>query len=78
MNDAKEAKNSIMSSKIITFSGDSKSGKTTLALIIGQYLSNQNKKVLLVDGDFEKQDLSFIIKTNLEKQIKKENKNKKF
>ena len=50
-----------MSTKIITFSGNHKSGKTTLALIISQQLSQKNYKVLLVDGDMEKQDLSFIL-----------------
>ena len=53
-----------MSTKIITFSGNNKSGKSTLSLIISQYLSTKNKKVLLIDGDLEKQDLSFILKKN--------------
>ena len=57
-------KNSNMSTKIITFSGNNKSGKSTLSLIISQYLSTKNKKVLLIDGDLEKQDLSFILKKN--------------
>ena len=51
-----------MSTKMITFSGNYKSGKTTLALIISQYLTDKNYKVLLIDGDLEKQDLSFILK----------------
>ncbi len=53
-----------MSTKIITFSGNYKSGKTTLSLIISQYLSEKNCKVLLIDGDFEKNDLSIILKKN--------------
>ena len=57
-------KNSNMSTKIITFSGNNKSGKSTLSLIISQYLSTKNKKVLLIDRDLEKQDLSFILKKN--------------
>ncbi|MCI8470683.1 MAG: ParA family protein [Clostridia bacterium] len=65
-----KAKN--MSTKIISFSGNHKSGKSTLALIISQYLSQRNYKVLLVDGDIEEQDLSVILKKN-----KKEKKNKK-
>lgn len=48
-------------SKIITFSGNYKSGKTTLSLITAQYLAEQNYKVLLIDGDIEKQDLSIIL-----------------
>ena len=63
--------------KIITFSGNAKSGKTTLTLIIGQYLSNLNYKILLVDGDFEKHDLNSILKKDLKiinKKIKIESK----
>lgn len=56
-----------MSTKIITFSGNSKSGKTTLSLIMSQYLSEKNYKVLLIDGDFEKNDLSVILKKNRKK-----------
>lgn len=74
--------NIIMFPKIITFSGNSKSGKTTLALIASYYLAQENKKVLLVDADFEKQDLSFLLKkekrrkqkTNKEKIFLKNNK----
>ena len=70
-----------MSTKIITFSGNYKSGKTTLSLIISQYLSEKNCKVLLIDGDFEKNDLSLILKRNKKKKNyfeknKKINKNK--
>lgn len=61
-----------MSTKIVSFSGNHKSGKSTFALIIGQYLSEKNYKVLLVDIDIEKQDLSIILKKNY-----KEKKNKK-
>ena len=50
-----------MLTKIITFSGNDKSGKSTLALIMSQYLSEQNYKVLLIDGDLEKQDLVTIL-----------------
>lgn len=57
-----------MSTKIITFSGNDKSGKTTLSLIISQYLSEKNDKVLLIDGDFEKNDLSIILKKNKRKK----------
>lgn len=50
-----------MSTKIITFSGNNKSGKSTLSLIISQYLAEKNYKVLLIDGDLEKQDLVTIL-----------------
>ena len=62
-----------MLNKIITFSGNAKSGKTTLALIISQYLSNKNYRVLLVDGDFEKHDLSIILKRELKIQNERKN-----
>ena len=43
-----------MSTQIITFSGNYKSGKSTLALIISQYLAEEKYKILLIDGDLEK------------------------
>lgn len=78
LNKIKKVNNSRnMSTKIITFSGNSKSGKTTLSLIISQYLSEKNYKVLLIDGDFEKNDLSLILKRNKRKKnYLKKNKNK--
>lgn len=60
-------------SNIISFSGDYKTGKSTLALIISQYLSAKNYKVILIDGDLEKQDLEKVLKN----EIKKGYKNKK-
>lgn len=65
-----------MSTKIITFSGNYKSGKSTLSLIISQYLSEKNYKVLLVDADLEKKDLSLVLQKKrknkyLNKKIKK-------
>ena len=59
-----------MSTKIITFNGNYKSGKTTLSLIIGRCLAIKKYKILLVDGDFEKLDLSVVLKKNKEKKIK--------
>ena len=47
--------------KIITILGNPKSGRTTVSLIITEYLS-KNKKVLLVDGDKAKRELSYILK----------------
>lgn len=70
MKKAKKTRN--MSTKIVTFSGNYKSGKSTLSLIISQYLCNENNKVLLIDGDFEKQDLSIILKKERIKRNKKE------
>lgn len=75
-------------SKIITFSGNSKSGKTTLSLLISQCLTDKKYKVLLIDADFEKHDLSIILRKDrklnnynnrkykkvLNKEIKKINK----
>ena len=62
-----------METKIITFSGNYKSGKTTLSLVFSNYLKNENKKILLIDMDLEKQDLITILKKDkyLEK-IKKQ------
>lgn len=62
--------------KIITFSGNYKSGKSTISLIISQYLAEENNKVLLIDGDIEKQDLSIILKKEKYKNNRK-GKNKK-
>ena len=59
--------------KLITFSGTRKSGKSTLSLIISKALAIQNK-VLLINGDLEKKDLSI----NLKKQKKIYNKTKKY
>ena len=62
--------NDIMLNKIITFSGNQKSGKTTLALVTSQYLSDMNYKVLLIDFDLKKKDLSFILRSNLKANVK--------
>ena len=66
-------KSRVMLNRIITISGNSKSGKTSLTLIISQYLSKKNYKVLLVDADFKKQDLSFILKREFRRDIKLNN-----
>ena len=58
----KKEKRKNMLTKIITFSGNYKSGKSSLALIISQYLAREYNKVLLIDGDMEKQDLNIIEK----------------
>lgn len=69
-----------METKIITFSGNYKSGKTTLSLVFSNYLRNENKKILLIDMDLEKQDLITILKKDkylekIKKQIIFEKKN---
>ena len=48
-----------------------------MALITSQYLSEKNYKVLLIDGDIEKQDLSIILRANKLKNKKIQNKNLK-
>ena len=63
-----------MLTKIVSFSGSPNSGKTTLALIISNYLAHKNSKVLLIDGNTETTDLSFILKYH--KQYKKKEKRK--
>ena len=70
-------KNKYMLNKIITFSGNYKSGKTSLALISCHYLSKKKYRVLLIDGDLEKQDLSFILKNKSKIYINKNNDNLK-
>ena len=73
-------KNTYKKTKIITFLGGSKSGKSTISFVISQYLSRMRYKVLLIDGDMEKQDLSIIIKGFENKKLKtyKNNNIKKF
>ena len=77
----KEQKNSPfllnMSTKIITFSGNYKSGKSTLSLIISQYLSEKNYRVLLVDADLEKKDLSLLLEKKIKIKNNKRNEYKK-
>ena len=73
-------KNTYKKTKIITFLGGNKSGKSTISFVISQYLSRMRYKVLLIDGDMEKQDLSIIIKGFENKKLKtyKNNNIKKF
>ena len=73
-NDKKDRKNE----EIITISGNSKSGKTSLTLIISQYLSEMDYKVLMVDADLKKQDLSFILKKSFRRDIKLNNDKQKY
>lgn len=60
-----------MLTKMITFSGISNSGKTTLALVTSKCLSQKNNKVLLIDGDLKKQDLSLILKCHIQYKKRK-------
>ena len=63
-------KNTYKKTKIITFLGGNKSGKSTISFVISQYLSRMRYKVLLIEGDMEKQDLSIIIKGFENKKLK--------
>ena len=74
-NKVKKIKPKFISKNIITFSGGAKTGKTTLSLVISKYLSKMKYKVLLIDGDLEKQDLSIIIKNYKNKKNKNYKKN---
>ena len=62
-----------MSTKIITFFGNEKSGKSTLSLIMSHYLAKEKNKVLLIDGDRQKKTLSIWLKKG--KNCKKGNYN---
>lgn len=74
----RDTKKYYMLTPIISFSGNHKSGKSTLSLIISFCLAQKNKKILLVDADFMKQDLSIILKQKMKQDFtKKENRNKK-
>ena len=67
-----------MSTKIITFSGNIQSGRSALALIISYILSKENNKVLLIDGDIKKQDLSFLLRDYKKKNLRNKKKCKRF
>ena len=67
-----------MSTKTITFSGNYKGGKSTLALIISHYLAEGKDKVLLLDGDMEKQDLSMVLRKNKKSIRRKSNGKNKY
>ena len=56
--------------KIISFLGGARSGKSTLSLIVSQYLAKKNYKILLIDADIKKQDLSIIVKENKKDKLK--------
>lgn len=74
----RDAKKYYMLNPIISFSGNHKSGKSTLSLIISFCLAQKNKKILLMDADFMKQDLSIILKQKMKQDFtKKKNINKK-
>lgn len=64
------------SSKIITFSGSSESGKTTLSIISSFQLAQKNNKVLLIEADLKKQDISLLLNWNVEYKKIKERKYK--
>ena len=67
--------------KIINFVGIPGSGKTLMSLMFTKYLINENYKVLLIDADINKKDISTVlgIKIKNNKKIKIKNKiNKKY
>lgn len=68
---SKNRKEKNIKSKIITISGNYKSGKSTLTLIISQFLIKENNKVLIIDADLEKQDLSIIFKQEKNNKVLK-------
>ena len=67
----KSAKIESKKNQIITFSGNYKSGKTTLSFIISKYLSEKNKRILLIDGDMQKKDLSILLKKDKKEYLNK-------
>lgn len=68
---SKNRKEKNIKSKIITISGNYKSGKSTLTLIISEFLIKKNKKVLIIDADLEKQDLSIILQQEKNNKVLK-------
>ena len=58
--------NNIIEAQMITLVGAKETGKTSLALKISSTLEKKNNKVLLVDMDFDKKDLSKILEKKLE------------
>ena len=70
----KHQKSNIMLNKIITFSGNNKSGKTSLAIILSKYLTNKNYKVLIVDVNLNKKNINPNIKNKILENIKTKNK----
>lgn len=61
----------IKNKKIICITGGKKVGKTTLTLILGYYLSQENKKIAIIDCDFQNPGISRFIKIKKEKNLEK-------
>lgn len=59
----------IKNRKIICITGGKKVGKTTLTLILGYYLSQENKKIAIIDGDFQNPGISRFLKIKKEKNL---------
>lgn len=59
----------IKNKKIICITGGKKVGKTTLTLILGYYLSQENKKIAIIDCDFQNPGISRFIKIKKEKNL---------
>ncbi len=68
----KKIKNNKNNAKIILINGERKSGKTTMSILLSIYLSNKNKKTLIID--FNKNGLIKFLKNKkgLNKYFKKE------
>lgn len=71
---AKSVHNKEKNKKIITFIGGAKTGKSLMSLILANYLMKNNYKILLIDADILKKDISTIlgikIKNKKQKKIK--------
>lgn len=59
----------IKNRKIICITGGKKVGKTTLTLILGYYLSQENKKIAIIDCDFQNPGISRFLKIKKEKNL---------
>lgn len=59
----------IKNKKIICITGGKKVGKTTLTLILGYYLSQENKKIAIIDCNFQNPGISRFLKIKKEKNL---------
>lgn len=59
----------IKNKKIICITGGKKVGRTTITLILAYYLSQENKKIAIIDCDFQNPGISRFIKIKKEKNL---------
>lgn len=71
LKDEKGIHNAIMKTKIINFLGIPGSGKTVISLVLVKYLMENNYKILLIDADINKKDISTILGIKIRKTDKK-------